>query len=74
MTDEAVGEVFVLAVNYTAGLAMTDDGVIGRIDTYLDFEGDETDEMDLARVAIVEWPDETWTPLDMSEFQERRLS
>lgn len=58
----------VLAVNRCELLAITDTALIGSIETWLDDEGDETDDPSAAVVAIVRWPDGTWSPVDLRDF------
>ena len=60
---------FVEACNFCQRYAVDDDGVIGDIDSFLDRDGDDTDEVNTARFAIVCWRDDkTWSPIDMDDF------
>lgn len=60
--------VSVIAVNRGERLAITDGDVLGSIEAWLDGEGDETDDAAAAVVAIVHWPDGSWSPVDLRDF------
>lgn len=65
MADRLVG---VVAANFALRLMARDDDVIGDIRSFLDGDGDETDDIEDARVAIVEWRDGTWSPVELEGF------
>lgn len=59
----------VIAVNRGDRLAITSADIIGSIKVWLDDEGDETDDAGVAVVAIVQWPDGSWSPVDLRDFE-----
>lgn len=65
MSDRVVS---VIAANFALRLMARDDDVIGDIRSFLDADGDETDDIEAARIAIVEWRDGTWSPVDLVGF------
>lgn len=62
------GSVNVIAINRSERLAITDADAIGSIETWLGAEGDETGDTAAAVVAIVHWPDGSWSPVDLRNF------
>lgn len=58
----------VIALNRGERLALTNADIIGGIEVWLDDEGDETDDAAAAVVAIVRWPDGSWSPVDVWDF------
>lgn len=58
----------VIAVHRGERLAITDTDIIGIIKAWLDDEGDETNDANAAVVAIVHWPDGSWSPVDLRDF------
>ena len=60
------GYVEVVACNFEQGWLLRADGVSGEIRTWLDGHGDETEDYDEARFAIVEWGDGQWSPIELS--------
>lgn len=59
----------VSAVNVPERLALRDDDVLGDIRSLLDEDGDETDSADIAVMAIVEWRDGGWSPVDLRDYK-----
>lgn len=50
-------------------MAVTDDDVILWFDMMLDVDGDETDDIDEALVAIARHPDGKWWTIDLMAFE-----
>lgn len=50
-------------------MAVTDDDVILWFDMMLDADGDETDDIDEALVAIAQHPDGKWWTIDLTAFE-----
>lgn len=62
------GDIVVLAVNLFQRLAVRDDDTLGDIRTFLDDEGDETEDVDGAEWAVVEWRDGGWSTLVIDDY------
>lgn len=59
----------VVAINRARRMAVTDDDVILWFDMMLDVDGDETDDIDEALVAIARHPDGKWWTIDLMAFE-----
>jgi len=59
----------ITAVNRTDRLALTDGGEVCPIVTFLDEDGDEVDNPELAVVAIGQLPDKRWFSVDMRAYE-----
>lgn len=60
-------EVLIFALNISKRIAITEDGELGDIRSFVDDEGDETQDSETAAFAIIEWRiDQMWscTPID----------
>lgn len=56
-------------VSQSGRYVTSEDGAIADIINYLDDEGEETDDQEFARVAIVKWRDgELWSAVDLTQF------
>jgi hypothetical protein len=62
------------AVNVSTRLALCSGGGLGDICSFLDADGDETDEAENAVVAIVHWRDGGYSPVVLSDFEQRAVS
>lgn len=60
----------VQSLNFRDGIACGDDGAIGDFETLLDDEGEETDDIQDACVAVIKWRDcKLWSVVDLSQFE-----
>lgn len=60
----------VIAINRSAGLAVTDIGVACAVSVWIDGDGDETDDRAAAVVAVVSLPNGKWESVDLREFDQ----
>ena len=64
----------VQALNRASGLVSAEDGALGDITSYVDSDGEETDDQEHACVAIVKWRDcNYWSAVDLSAFEMQRV-
>lgn len=62
------------AINLTDRVVIRLDNVLGDIDCFIDADGDETDDIERACVAIVQWRDDgRWSPVDLEDFEKHEL-
>jgi hypothetical protein len=67
-------EVFCHAINIKQRLAITEEGEFGDIKCYLDMDGDETQDFEIATIAIVHWrSDGGWSYLVLRDFEDHTL-
>lgn len=59
----------IVAVNTADRLALANDDTICLITKFLDSNGDETTDTEIARMAIVRYADDKWFPVDLSQFK-----
>ena len=62
------------AVNVPERLVLRDDNILGDIRSFLDADGDETDDVLVAAMAIVEWRDGGWSPIVLADFETAKLN
>jgi hypothetical protein len=62
------------AVNVSARLALCSGGGLGDICSFIDADGDETDDAEDAVIAIVHWRDGGYSPVVLSDFETRMAS
>lgn len=63
-------DVVVYGINLSKRIALTMDGQFGDIRCFLDLDGDETQDAEIAEIAIVEWRSGGWSSLCIDEFTE----
>ena len=62
-------EVNIFGLNLTERTAMTDEGEIGDIVNFIDFEGDETQDLAIAEFAIIQWRnDRMWSCTALEDY------
>lgn len=62
------------ACNFSRRYVLDANGVIGDIESFLDRDGDETDDVNAASIAIVCWRDDcSWSPVDMADYVRETL-
>ena len=66
-------QVTVDAISRTRRIAILEDGAIVPLGLFLDRDGDETDEIDAAVIAIAALPDGRWIVIDLADFERRLL-
>lgn len=59
----------VVSINRGKRLALTDDDAVLRFVLMLDRDGDETEDVDEALVAIVQHPNGRWLVIDLTAFE-----
>lgn len=76
MTTPEGETVSVAAISLSAQQVVLDDGTILEMDTLIDDEGDETDDIELAVVAVVQLTNGKWfvVKFDDFEFDEKTLN
>lgn len=62
----------IVSVNRWDRLALTDAGDVCGVQTFLDEEGDETDDPAAAVVAVGQLPDGRWFSVDMRDYEAAR--
>lgn len=62
------------AVNCSERMAVAEDGRLGEITNLFDAEGEDTDDVALAVVAVVKLADDEWCTVDLTGFQPARLN
>jgi len=55
-------------------MAVAEDGRLGEITNLFDAEGEDTDDVALAVVAVVKLADDEWCTVDLTAFQPARLN
>lgn len=63
----------VIAVNVPNMQFLTDSGVVCDIETLVDRDGDETDQLWAAVAAVGRFPDGTWVAIDLTAFAPGRV-
>lgn len=63
----------VVSIDSAHGLALRADSLVGRITNLFDQEGNATLERNEAVSAVVEWPDFTWSAVDLRMFHKATL-
>ena len=63
----------VVAINRARRMALTDDDAVLRLEILLDEDGDETDDIDDALVAIAQHPNGKWWAIDLTAFEEQQV-
>lgn len=59
----------VVSINRGKRLALTDDDAVVRFALMLDCNGDETEDVDEALVAIAQHPNGRWLVIDLTAFE-----
>ncbi len=62
-----------IAVNLTTGMLLLKTNQVLKIDTYLDEDGDETDDPYTAVACIAKFSDDTWYGLDLTVFEKMMI-
>ncbi|MBB6306236.1 hypothetical protein [Xanthobacter tagetidis] len=57
----------VVACNFDQGWLLRSDGVYGDIRRWIDKDGDDTGDHEDAVIAVVEWRDGMWSPVELGE-------
>lgn len=74
MQSDRLPSCVVDAISLTDRVVIRSDTVLGDIDSFIDADGDETDDIDQARVAIVQWRDDgRWSPVDLGDFEKHEI-
>lgn len=65
--------VLIQAIHRELKLAVTDDNRIGKIITWLDGDGEETDELSKAVGAVIKLGEKEYTPIFLDDYPEDNL-
>ncbi len=66
--------VMVETVSIDRGVAITSDGLEGRIVSFLDQYGDDTDVREEMTVVIVQWGEHAFSAIDLCDFEKPVLN
>ena len=67
----AKDQVAVDAISRTRRIAILEDGAVIPLGALIDRDGDETDEAELAVIALAALPDGRWIVIDLAAFEPR---